>query len=70
MPSKENIAKASAVLTSVRASFTMEELKEFKNFSAFWDEVDVQNGYEWDWEKDKKTWKPYYKAAFNVLRKV
>lgn len=61
---------AQAVLREVRSSYTLEELKDFPTFEDFWAEVDAQNGYEDNWEQKKETWKPYYLAAFNILKYI
>lgn len=66
--SKENIdlELLECVKVEVESSFEESEIKEFKNFKAFFDMVDVQNAYEPEWtKKNIKKYKPYYKAIWN-----
>lgn len=55
------------ILSEIMSSYAMSELKAFKDFEDFWDAVDVQNGYEEDWETSKAGHKPYFEKAYNVI---
>jgi hypothetical protein len=48
----------------ILASFEVDELKRM-NFSEFWAEIDVMNGYEEDWNPE--TWKDKFEIVFNKL---
>lgn len=70
MTAKTNLpyAKLKAVLSEVRASYTKEELMAFPTFQAFFDNEDVRNAYEENWEAEKETWRPYLEVAFQIVR--
>lgn len=53
-----------AVKDEIESSFTIEEIKAFKDFDKFWEEVDTQNFYEEEW----KTWKK--KGIKEIYRKI
>lgn len=53
----------SAVRDEVIDSFSEKEMKGYKSFKDFFAEVDVQMGYEEEW--NPKKWKPYYEAIWN-----
>ena len=55
-----------AIKEEIYACYESEELAAFKNFKKFFDEVDVTNAYEEEW--NPKYYKPYYKKVFNELR--
>lgn len=51
-----------AVRVEVTSSYTKKEMEAFKDFKEFFDAIDVQNGYEEDW--NPKKWKPYYETIW------
>lgn len=59
------------VMKEVRASFSSEEMLNFKSFAKFWAEVDTQNAYEEEWKswKDKGV-KATYKEVYYDLKRA
>lgn len=56
-----------AVRIEVTSSYDKKEMESFKDFEAFFDEVDVQNGYNDEPFKPAK-WKPYFKAIWDEYK--
>ena len=54
------------IRAEVKESFTPEEIDAFETFKDFYSEVDVQHGYEEEW--DKGLYKIYYKLVWNELK--
>lgn len=59
-----------AIREDVMNSFEAEEIKEFKSFEAFFDQVDTLNAYEEGWDDRKESDKPTYKKVYNFLKGV
>ena len=59
-----------AIREDVMSSFESEEIKEFKSFEAFFDQVDTLNAYEEGWDDRKELDKPTYKKVYNFLKGV
>ena len=55
-----------AITEEVTSCYEAEELADFENFTAFFNDVDVTNAYEEEWKP--KYYKPYYKKVFRKLR--
>lgn len=51
----------------VSENFTIEELKDFPNFEAFWEIIDAQNWYEDDWKELRLEYKGFYLTAYYEL---
>lgn len=59
------------VTIEVRASFTSDEILEFKNFDKFWETIDGQNAFEEEWQAYKKNGiKGIYKEAYYDLKRA
>lgn len=66
--SPDQLETFSAVLREVLSSFTREEMEKLNSFEAFWDQVDIQNAYEEEWDSWKKSGiKAVYAAVYEVL---
>lgn len=50
------------IRTEVSDSYDNDEMKSFKDFEAFFDQVDVQNSYEESWRPD--LYKAYYEKIY------
>jgi hypothetical protein len=55
------------VRTEVVSSYDKKEMNGFKDFDAFFDAVDVQNGYNEEPFNTKK-WKPFYQEIWNEFK--
>jgi ASC-1-like (ASCH) protein len=54
------------VKEEVLSSFTIEEIKNYPSFEAFFNAVDVQNAYEEEW--DAQEWKTYYLIVYAEIK--
>jgi len=57
------------VREEVRSSFTKTEIILMNDFEDFFSEVEIQNAYEEDWERDKNFYKPFYEIVYNDILK-
>lgn len=55
-----------AVITEVESSYTAVEMANFETFGEFFAAIDVQNGYEEDW--NPKKWRKYYKEVWEMYK--
>lgn len=55
-----------AVITEVESSYTAVEMAKFETFGEFFAAIDVQNGYEEDW--NPKKWRKYYKEVWEMYK--
>ena len=55
-----------AIVTEVTSSYSKKEMSEFAAFKDFFAAVDVQNGYEEEW--DAKKYKPYYEEVWKQYK--
>lgn len=62
-----NKKELEGVRDDVIISFGDDDMKKYKTFDKFYDEVDAMMGYEEDW--DASYWKPYYKAIWDEYQK-
>lgn len=57
------------ILAEVLSIYTSQEMRGFKSFDEFWDQVNIQNAYEEEWTEEAKAhYKPYYKSVYSILR--
>lgn len=54
------------VIEEVVSCFTEKEMKSFKNFEDFFQEIDVINAYEPEWNNGKG-YKSYYKKVWKMF---
>lgn len=59
------------VMQEVTSSYDHDEIRGFKNFQEFWDQVDTQNAYEEEWKAwKKKGIKFTYREVYYQLKKA
>jgi hypothetical protein len=58
-----------AVRLEVDSSFTRLEIIQLTDFEDFFSEVDIQNAYEENWNRDKEFYKPFYESVYHDILK-
>jgi len=57
-----------AIRSEVLSCFESDEIKGFTSFDDFFEEVDVINAYEEEWEDSKDVYRPYFETVYSELR--
>lgn len=56
------------ILVELKSSYTREEMEGFKKFKDFWDEEDVRQAYEENWEEEKPNLIEHYIKIYNDFK--
>lgn len=60
----------SHVMREVLGSYSHDEIREFKNFQEFWDQIDILNAHEEEWQEYKEAGvKSVYSKTYYQLKR-
>jgi len=67
----DNLEAYTAAKEEVLSTFEIEEILKFHSFDSFWDQIDVNNGYEEEWEGWKRDGVVFtYLQIFNEIKGI
>lgn len=68
LPYPLNLEDLKLIEKDILETWDLSEINAFPNFESFWNEIEIENAYEEDWDKEREYWRPYFYEVFKKLR--